>query len=164
MRHTVEVAIESVWNPIVVVLGAYADQIQLELDSLAVQTLVNSQWAEGMETSIQAGISALMAEQPQLKAVVITLCDQPFISAKLINQLVKAHHLTGKPIAASAYAETLGTSALFDRALFTQLLRVEAAIGAKLIMKQSAQEICCVPFTEGAIDIDTPADYQWLLK
>ncbi|NEQ23488.1 MAG: hypothetical protein F6K28_30915 [Microcoleus sp. SIO2G3] len=42
------------------------------------------------------------------------------MSSQLINQLVKAYRSTSKPIAASAYAETLGVPALFDRALFRQ--------------------------------------------
>lgn len=116
-----------------------------------------------MGTSLRAGISALVAEQPHLEAIVITVCDQPFISSQLINQLVEAYRSSGKPIAASAYAETLGVPALFDRTLFTELMSVEASIGAKQIIKQHSQETCCVPFSKGLIDIDTRKDYQQLI-
>lgn len=162
LRHTVEVAIASVCRPIVVVLGANANRIQPELDQIAVQTVRNLQWADGMGTSLRSGISALIAADPNLQAAVVALCDQPFISTQLINQIVEAYNASAQPIVACVYAETLGVPALFDRALFAELLSLDGAIGAKQILQHHRHEVGQIVFTAGSIDIDTPTDYEQL--
>ena len=116
-----------------------------------------------MGTSIAAGMKALAAIDSALDAVVITLCDQPFVSAELIDQLVQSYRATGSPIIASAYANTVGVPALFDRSLFTELLTMKADVGAKYLIKQHSEKVFQVIFPEGAIDLDTPAQYRQLL-
>jgi len=164
LRHMAKEAIASCCDPVVVVLGSQAERMKLEVDGLALHSVENQQWAEGMGTSIPAGMMALTAINPALDAVVIVLCDQPFVSASLINQLVESYRATQSPIIASAYANTLGVPALFDRSLFTELMRMNANVGAKYLIKQHAEKVFQVSFPKGAIDLDTPAQYQQLLK
>ena len=164
LRYIAEVAIASCCHPVVVVLGSQAKRMKLEVDGLALHSVENHQWAEGMGTSIPAGLTALTVLHPALNAVVIVLCDQPFVSASLIDQLVESYRSTQRPIIASAYANTLGVPALFDRSLFTELMRMPVNVGAKYLIKQHAEKVFQVSFPKGAIDLDTPAQYQQLLK
>lgn len=127
LSHTVEVAIASVCRPIVVVLGADAEQIRQEVNQFPVQVVENFWWTEGMSASIRCGIQTLAATSQTTEAVVIALCDQPFISAQVINHLVETHRLTGKPIVASEYAGTLGVPALFSRNFFSELMSLKKA-------------------------------------
>jgi molybdenum cofactor cytidylyltransferase len=124
----------------------------------------NHQWAEGMGTSISTGMTALTAINQNLDAVVIVLCDQPFVSAPLLNQLVTIYQTTQSPIIASAYANTVGVPALFDRSLFPELMTMHGNVGAKDLIKQHAKQVFPVSFPNGAIDLDTPAQYQQLLR
>lgn len=160
LRHTAEVAVASVCRPIVVVLGAYAEQIKHEVSQLPVQVVENLQWSDGMSSSIRAGIQALNSQPNKVEAVVIALCDQPFISAQIINQLVEAYQTTDHLIIASEYAGTLGVPALFSHNLFSELTTLPEAEGAKQVIKRYRQEVFLVPFPKGAIDIDTPKDYE----
>lgn len=162
LRHTVEVAVASVCRPIIVVLGAYAEQIQPEVSQLPIQVVENLQWNEGMSASIQEGIKALSATLKTIQAVVLVLCDQPFISADIINQLVEAYQTTGKPIIASEYAGTLGVPALFSRSFFSELMTLKDGEGAKQVINKHPDEVFGISFLEGAIDIDTPKDYKQL--
>ena len=162
IRHITEVAIASVCQPITVVLGANAERIKSELNQLPVQIVENQQWEEGMSSSIRVGIEALLAMNPHLEAVAIALCDQPFVSPQTLNQLVEAYHFTGKPIIASEYAGTLGVPALFSRTLFSELMTLKSTEGAKQVIRKHIHEVYSVPFPEGAIDIDTPNDYEQL--
>lgn len=164
LRHTVEAAVASVCRPIIVVLGAYAQLIQPEISQLPIQVVENLQWAEGMNTSIRIGIEALSAPKNNVQAVVVALCDQPFISYKIINQLVEAYHLTGKTIIASEYAGTFGVPALFSRSFFSKLTTLRGGEGAKQVIKKYTQEVFGVSFPKGAIDIDTPIDYKQFLS
>jgi molybdenum cofactor cytidylyltransferase len=70
--------------------------------------------------------------------------------------------LTGKPIIASEYSGTLGVPALFNRTLFSELMALKSTEGAKKLIKKHIHEVFSVPFPEGAIDIDTPKDYERL--
>lgn len=160
VRHITEVAIASLCHPIVVVLGANAERIKPEINQFPIQIIENKQWAEGMNTSIRVGIEALNTVNQNIEAVVIALCDQPFISSHTLDQIVEAYHLTGKPIVASEYAGTLGVPALFSRTIFSELMTLKSTKGAKQLIKKHVHELSRVPFPEGAIDIDTPEDYE----
>jgi molybdenum cofactor cytidylyltransferase len=161
--HIVQVAIASVCQPIIIVLGAYAERIKLEINSEQVHIIENSLFSQGMSTSIRVGIEALNVINKEAKAVVLMVCDQPFISPQLINQLVEVHETTLKPIVASQYANTLGVPALFNRALFAKLTTLSGTEGARHIIKKYLQEVLAIPFPEGVFDLDTPDDYEQLL-
>lgn len=162
IRHITEVAIASLCQPIAVVLGANAERIKPEISQLPVQIVENQQWEEGMSSSIRVGLEALLAMNPNLDAVAIALCDQPFVSPQTLNQLVETYRFTGKPIIASEYAGTLGVPALFNRTLFSEIMALKSTEGARKLIKKHIQEVFGVPFPEGSIDIDTPNDYEQL--
>jgi molybdenum cofactor cytidylyltransferase len=162
IRHMAEVAIASVCQPIAIVLGANGERIKPEISQLPLQIVENQQWQEGMSSSIQVGLEALLAVNQHLDAVAIALCDQPFVSPQTLNQLVEAYHFTGKPIIASEYAGTFGVPALFSHTLFSELMNLKNTEGAKQLIKRHIHEVFSIPFPNGAIDIDTPKDYEQL--
>jgi molybdenum cofactor cytidylyltransferase len=164
LHHTSTVAIASGCQPIIVVLGAYASRIEPEVVSLPVHIIENEHWATGMSSSIRMGLSTLKSIQPTLEAAVMLLCDQPLISASLIQELIDTYHRTGKPIVASDYAGIMGVPALFSQAFFSELMTLEADKGARQIIQRYGNEVACVPFPQGAIDIDTPEDYEHFLQ
>lgn len=162
VRHIAEIASASICQPITIVLGAYGERIKPELNHLPLQIVENPQWNQGMSSSIQVGIEALNAVSQNLDAVVITLCDQPLISSQLLNQIVDSYYFTNKLIIACEYAKTLGVPALFSRSLFAELLDLQSTEGAKKIIQKYNDQVFSIPFLEGAIDIDTPKEYEEL--
>jgi molybdenum cofactor cytidylyltransferase len=168
LRHAAEIACASVCEPIVVVLGANAERLQTELEGLPVRPVLNEQWREGMGTSIRIGVSALTAENAELAALLILLCDQPLLTPAHLNALVAAHRadVSGIKIVASEYGATLGPPCLFDRALFEELVALTGDEGARRIIRRHAaagDAVRSIPFPEGAADIDTPDDYRRLI-
>lgn len=163
LSHTAAVAVASDCCSIGVVLGAHAEQIRHEVSHLPVQIVRNLQWADGMSTSIQAGITALSTRPQKLEAAILMLCDQPFVTVQLINQLIQTYQMTGKLIVASEYAETLGVPVLFSSSLFPELMALGGNDGAKQVIQQHRHQASAIPFPDGAIDIDTPKDYERLL-
>ena len=163
LRRTAEIAVASFAQPIVVVLGAYAEQLRPEVEHLSVHIVENPQWAEGMGTSVQVGIQALTSFCEQLEAVVLVLCDQPFLSVQHINALIAAYREIQQPIIASEYGQVLGVPALFSRELFPELAALKGNQGAKQVIVKHSSAVFSVPFPDGAIDIDTPQDYELFL-
>jgi len=164
IRHITDSAIASVCQPIMIVLGAYAERIQPELNDLPIQVVKNHQWREGMSSSIQAGLKALLMENSNLEAIAIALCDQPFVFSHTLNRLVEAYHSTDKPIIASEYAGTLGVPVLFHSTLFPELLALKTTEGAKKLIHKHYPDVLKIPFAKGVIDIDTPKDYEQLIS
>ncbi len=164
LRHAAEVAAASVCQPILVVLGAYADHLQRELDDLPIRSVINERWADGMGSSIQVGVEALNRYDrvENIKAVVLMLCDQPYVTTDVINDLVTVYHSSGKGIIASEYGGTLGVPALFGREYVAELATMSGAAGAKHIIAAHASDVVPVPFPKGVTDIDTAEDYRQL--
>lgn len=162
LRHTTEVALASICKPIVVVLGRVAEKMRHEIDQQTVVVVENQEWYKGMGASISAGIKAIT--NTDIEAVVLLLCDQPFVKSDVINQLVEADHTTHKPIIACEYASTLGVPALFSRKLFSELMSLDGEKGAKQVIKKYSNLVFSLPFAAGAIDIDTPQEYEKLLQ
>jgi len=166
LRNAAEMAAASLCRPIIVVLGAYADQLQSEIDGLPLQQVVNERWTEGMGYSISAGMEALKHcdREGAAKAVVLTLCDQPFVTASVINNLVTVFCSTGIGIVASEYGGTVGVPALFGHEYFADLAALSGAVGAKQIIAAHTSDVVRVPFSQGATDVDTTEDYRQLLR
>lgn len=162
IRRLVEMAIASVCHPIIVVLGANAERIQPEIKPLDIQLIENHYWTAGMGTSVRVGMEALKADNLDVEAVVLMVCDQPLVSTQLINQLVDNHRATGRSIVASEYTGILGVPALFHRTLFPELTALKGDVGARQVIKQRGLEAFGIPFPEGVIDLDTPGDYEQL--
>ncbi|MFP4505897.1 MAG: NTP transferase domain-containing protein [Cyclobacteriaceae bacterium] len=162
LRHAAEVALSSRLGPLIVVLGAYADQMQPELEGINYDLVYNQQWEEGMGSSIRAGVTHLQQKYTHCRGAIVMLCDQPYVSVDLLEKLVHTYHKSHKPIIASAYRGTMGVPAYFHRSYFDRLSQLEGGTGARKLIKQHGEDAGVVTFSQGGIDIDTPEDYQML--
>lgn len=159
LRRIARESLASRCRPVVVVFGAEIDKFTTELKDLDVFIAKNPSWKSGMGSSVKAGLEKLLEIKKSAEAVVLTVCDQPFVTKQVINELVKTYRTTQAPIIASAYQETLGVPALFSKKLFPRLSELENSGGAKQIIRQFQAETKSLPFPAGAIDIDTPQDF-----
>lgn len=164
LRHTIDTALSLRGAPVVVVLGANAGKIRPTLTGLPVLVAENAGWREGMSSSVRTGLHALLAAHPSISAALFLLCDQPLLSPKTLRDLAAAHGRTGRAIVASDYDGVLGVPALFDHSLFPDLLALEGPGGAKQVISIYRNDAIGVPFDDGAVDIDTPADYACLSR
>ena len=147
---------------LLVVTGCYHDLLKEILQAQQIPFIKNEQWEEGMGTSIQKGITHLMGHYSNADNVMVLVCDQPFISSGLLQQMMDTKQTTGKGIIACTYNNTTGTPVLFDKKYFNQLAMLQGVTGAKKMIQQFMDDMVPVHFPEGAIDIDTPDDYNKL--
>lgn len=163
LRRAAENATSSVCCSICVVLGANAAMLSAEIAELPVEIAVNENWKNGMGSSLQVGLKKLLEVEPEISAVTLTLCDQPFVTSSIINQLVGTIVQSKKPIVACEYGETIGVPAIFARSLFKELLNLSAETGAKKIVTNHITSVAKISFPEAAFDIDTWQDYELLM-
>lgn len=105
-------------------------------------------------------MKALMTTSSNIGAAMLIVCDQPFISAELLNEMVTQYKLTRCEIVASAYGATIDVPALFSKTQFPAIVSLRGDQGAKQIMKGQENEILSIPFSAGVINIDTLDDYK----
>jgi molybdenum cofactor cytidylyltransferase len=146
---------------IFVVLGANAEKIAAELDDLPVQLVHNPDWATGMGSSVVAGTQAAIPIQPE--ALLLTLVDQPFVSTRLLQEMIRQYTLHPDAIIVSDYGTHPGVPALFPAFFFPKLLTLDGDAGARKIIRQHPGKIISLPFPEGNFDLDTPEDWDRLL-
>jgi len=160
LLRAVDTAISSVCRPIVVVLGAGAEEFEKALLGKPVKVAVNSNWSAGMGTSIRAGVSAL--GYSEIDAVMIFLCDQPLIPASMLNHMVSMHFAKAAPITAAFYADTFGTPVIFSASLFDELLSLQDQQGGKTVLARHPNQVTGIQLPEAEVDVDTMDDFNRL--
>lgn len=145
---------------VIVVTGANHELIEKEIDTSKIKTVFNPDWELGMSSSINKGLSELLQSDPEIEKCICAVCDQPFVSHSIFENLINEYHTTGKGIVASSYAATFGTPVLFDKKYFDELLSLNGQEGAKKIINRFLEDTASVSFEKGNIDIDTEEDYN----
>lgn len=159
IQLAVKTALRSQAFPVVVVVGAHKELVKLEIANMPAFLVENPDWEEGMGSSIRVGLEMIMQTYEAVEGVIIMLCDQPFVTTTYVNELITQFKNTKLPIVASKYKNTTGVPALFNRALFPELEALSGPEGAHKLIMAYQEELLSLPFPEGAVDIDTPADY-----
>ena len=162
LKHAVAEAVKSNAEQVIVVLGANADIMMKELIENEARIVINTGWEEGMASSIRSGINSLLKISSSVNAAILMPCDQPYVSASLLNELISKQEETGKRIIACVYGEALGPPSLFHKDLFSELLMLEGDTGARTIIQNHGDDVATVVFTKGSVDIDTAEDYEAL--
>lgn len=161
LAHAADVALDSGIEPVIVVLGCQAEAARAALGARPVQAVMNWRWEEGLSTSVQTGLAAL---PPETDAVILMQCDQPLLTANLLQALVARFEETGAAIVHPSCAGQRGTPTLFSRSLFPELTTVAGDVGGRVVIARHLDSVATVEIAEPdtLADIDTPADYERL--
>ena len=160
VRRTVERVLASAADPVVVVLGRDPERVRDTLGDLPIRTVVNPRYAEGMSTSLGAGIRAL---DSSAEAAIIVLGDQPGIAPEVIDRLISTHRDTGKPIVLPSYRGERGHPVLFAASLFTEIGAIRGDRGAREVIDRDPERVAEVAFDLLLPrDVDTPEDLRAL--
>ena len=149
---------------IIVVTGSNNQLIEEELDPSRIKICFNPDWESGMSSSIVNGLNALLTLYPDCENCIFAVCDQPYVSSLVFENLIQEHSKTGKGITACAYSGTLGTPVLFNKKYFSELAALQGQEGAKKIINRFLEDTASISFEKGNIDIDTEEDYNKLIS
>jgi len=160
LGNTIAIA-KSTGLPIVAVVGARQDKIVSEINKHNIAFVINENWQTGLSSSLQTGLHYLENKYKPLDAVLVMVCDQPFVSEKLLKELVEKHKTTQKSVA-SFYDEILGIPAIITKEYFNEIYKLTGDKGARQIINSNDFEK--IIFAKGSIDIDTTNDYSNLIN
>lgn len=162
LKRSVSTALETGCNACVIV-GARAKEHSDELKGMNVDIVNHPDWEEGMGSSLKAGLRHLIKQKPNLKSVIVMVCDQPKLHVEVLRDLIKAYN-KGNQLVASSYNGLLGVPALFGHQYFDELLNIRNDQGARRLIKIYAKNCASVEFPEGISDVDTQEDYDKLIS
>lgn len=146
-----------------IVLGHMAENAKEALGNLAsdprLSVLVNHDYREGMSSSIRTGIRK--AGDDFAHAMII-LGDMPFITGRIIDDLIVNYIASGKPLGALLVGGRRSHPVIFSRVFYHDLLMLDGDRGARDIFALHAKDAFflkpAAPFDPD--DIDTPSDYE----
>lgn len=142
---------------VIVVLGAYRDQIELVLASLDVTIVENADWEKGMSSGIKAGIAMLENREVPPDSVLITLADLPHLKVSEYQQLINCAVANPERMIASSYDAVIGVPAIFPRSSWEGLKSLHGDKGARAILRNRT-DVLFVNMPNAARDVDTSAD------
>lgn len=158
LTHTVNLALASRIGHVYVVLGSNEEEHRKIVKHLPVSLVVNEGWARGMGSSLKAGL----AEAKKISdAVLIMVCDQPFVTSQHLNHIIEHFEKTDQQIVASKYLDTVGVPALFGKKMFDELMNIGDEEGARKVITRHDPGIVLLQSGE---DLDTPDDYRSALN
>lgn len=161
VRHVVEAAVISLAEPVIVVTGHRADEIEASLEGLPVHVVRNASFADGLSTSLKAGFAAL---PPNVQAAVILLGDMPLVSAGLINTVVSQWQGMGFPTALIPTVNgRRGNPVVISRALEGVIEGLSGDVGAGPALR-GREDVVEWPVADAAIlqDVDTAEEFRKL--
>jgi molybdenum cofactor cytidylyltransferase len=156
VRLVTEQALASKAHDVIVVTGHQAELVEKALAGLDVKLVRNPDFAEGLASSVKAGIAAVPDDAD---GAVICLGDMPMISAQLIDHLIEAFAPDrGNLIAVPVSDGRRGNPVLWSRRFFNELMALDGDIGARHLIARHGEAVAEVA-VEGFgafLDIDTP--------
>jgi molybdenum cofactor cytidylyltransferase len=156
VRIVAEQAIASKASSVTVVTGHQAPEVEKALAGLKVTFVYNPDFADGLASSVKAGIAAVPADA---NGAAVCLGDMPLIDARLIDRLIESFAPDrGNLIVVPVSDGRRGNPVLWSRRFFNELMTLDGDIGARHLIMKHAEAVADVAVEgHGAfLDIDTP--------
>jgi len=161
VRRAVRTALAAGLDPVLVVLGHESERAKAELKGLRCAVVLNKDYAQGINTSLRAGIAAV---PEQAVAALVMLADMPFVTKEMLGAIVERYRGGMSPLVVSNYEGVDAPPMLYDKSLFTELSALDGDGCGKKVVKRHRSESLEVAWPASALkDLDIPADVDAVL-
>ena len=137
------VALASKLRQIVVVAGHYATEVGAAVAGLAVEVVVNPDYADGQSTSVKRGLSRVAADAD---AALFIPCDLPNLDAETINRLLESYAESAGRIVVPLFEGCRQAPVLIDRSLFGEIRGITGDQGARQLFPRHQDDLVEVEF------------------
>jgi molybdenum cofactor cytidylyltransferase len=156
VRRVVEMLRQSKVDPIVVVTGHEHERIAAALKDLGVTLAHNPEFAQGLSTSLKAGIAALSGD---VDGALVCLGDMPRVTAAEVDRLIGAFNpVEGRGIVVPTLNGKRGNPVLWSKRFFPEMSQVAGDVGARHLIGAYPEMVAEVEMAGDGVltDIDTP--------
>ena len=156
VRRAVDAVREAGLDPVIVVTGHERERVEAALKDLPVRFVHNPAFAEGLSSSLKAGLAAL---PPNADGVLVGLGDMPQVGAADIERLTLAFNpVEGRAIIVPVRNGKRGNPVLWAKRFFPEMGEVAGDVGARHLIGQYPEAVAEVEMPGDGVltDIDTP--------
>lgn len=158
ITSVIDKARESGIKNIILVLGAFRDDISKSVEDEDVRIVFNEDYRDGMLSSVQCGFRNIPGN---CRAALVFLGDQPMVPAGVCTEIISEYKKSGKGIVMPAFSNKRGHPVLIDIKYINDIFNLNPDIGLRELMTLHPGDIKEVDIKNQDIlkDIDTLNDY-----
>jgi molybdenum cofactor cytidylyltransferase len=158
IEHVVEHVMQAGIKNIMVVLGAYRDDLLPILGRMPVLHCYNDEYENGMLSSVQCGFRNIPLS---MDAALIFLGDQPEIPGEVASAIIIAHLKSKKGIIIPVYGKRRGHPVLIHKKYRNEIKDLDQSEGLRGLMNKFSGDLQLLEVDSPGIlkDIDVPQDY-----
>jgi molybdenum cofactor cytidylyltransferase len=156
VRIAAEEALASQARPVIVVTGHQHERVEAALKGIDVRLAHNGDFADGLSTSLKAGIAAVPAD---VDGAIVCLGDMPQVNAQLIDRLLAAFDPEkGALVVVPTIEGKRGNPVVWSRRFFPELAALDGDVGARHLIASYPEAVTELPVAGKAalVDVDTP--------
>lgn len=155
VRLAVRAAAAAHCEPVIVVTGHAAQEVQHAISDMGARAVFNPDFASGLASSLKSGISAL----PQTcAAAFVMLADMPDVRPEMLEEM--AMRMRAEPACDAVipvHKGQRGNPVLLARSLFDDALQLQGDEGARKLLRNDRLRVLKIEFGETPLlDYDTP--------
>jgi len=123
------------------------------------EIVLNPDFRKGMSTSIKKALLKINTQEAE--GFFLILGDQPLITSKIINKLIKSFSPGKEEIVVPYFKDKRGNPVLFDICWKDELMAVTGDVGGRVLIKAHPEKVKRVNVSDETIlfDIDQEKDY-----
>ncbi len=124
------------------------------------EVVMNNEPELGISHSIHLGLEKALEIEPDLDAVLFSVCDQPYLTLGTIRHLLNLYEHSDKSLASVSYEGVLGNPCIIGKKYFKELFELEGDVGGKKIIMKHLEDLLSIPIEDEKelIDIDVRDD------
>lgn len=150
--------LDSEIKKIMVVTGAWRNEVVSAIGDLPVNKCVNKNYKKGMLSSVICGLSSIPATAD---GAMIFQGDQPEITPGVINSIIEAWKSSGRGIVIPLYMGKRGHPLFIEKRYFIEVSALDPDAGLRALSSNFSHDVAEVETDNKMIlrDIDTKEDY-----
>lgn len=156
LQHVLDLAAAAALDPVVVVLGDDADDIEAQIEWRSARRVRNRDPGRGLSSSVALGL----AELGDAERAVVLLGDQPFLSAENVRVITAMEHDPARPIVVPRYGGVPGNPVLLQREVWPLAAALEGDRGMSQLFTNYDDLVRYIDVPGTNPDIDTPAQLK----
>jgi molybdenum cofactor cytidylyltransferase len=163
VEQCVDTLLESPVNEVIVVTGHRESDVRRVLGNRNVKYAHNPDYRFGMAASIKCGVQAA---DKDTRAFLISLVDQPQISADVISRIIEGYKRMAPKIVVPTKDGRNGHPILLDASLRDEILRIGLEDGLRRLVHTHSAGIMKVEVSSRTVleDCDRPEDYDRIIR
>ena len=155
VHRAARLALASGASRVLVVVGAYADDIGAAVSDLPVARLVNARWSEGLAGSVRVAADSLASHT---HATLLLTCDQPALDIAHLQALLEGSRRAPSGCAATRFGDRVGIPAVVAPAMLRAARTGQGDRGLREVLNAAGAGVIARDAPDLGIDIDTPDD------